>query len=115
MITAIFQAIGGIVHSVLGGLDGLANIFRPSPPIIPEYTRLKMVEYGISQSELIRAFRSGRTEPGYKPGSTCGVYFTREKAIGAVYIRDEKNPKKFVIIGCWSRRKSQFRNRRASA
>jgi len=62
-----------------------------------------MVEYGIGYQELMQAYYSKRTEPGRKPGSTCGVYFDKTLAVGANYTRDDQNPKNYVIIGCWAK------------
>jgi hypothetical protein len=111
MLTGFFDLLGDVVHTILGGLDAINQIFAPSPPEIPQYTKNKMIEYGIGYKELMQAYHSKRTEPGYKPGSVCGVYFNRNLAVGAIYIRDQKDPKKYVIIGCWSRPISDYYRR----
>lgn len=102
MITGLFEILGQVVHKMLGGLEALGEFLAPPPPEIPAYTRKKMIECGIGYKELMKAYHSPRTEPGRKPGSTCGVHFGKNLAVGAVYMRDEKNPKNYVIIGCWA-------------
>lgn len=108
MFSALFNSLAKLIHTMLCGLDEISKIFSPPPPTIPPYTRKKMIEYGIGYKELMQAYHSKRTEPGYKPGSTCGVYLGKNLAVGAVYIRDEKNPQNFIIIGCWSKKISDY-------
>ncbi len=91
----------GFINSFFNYLAGFIGANARYEPIMPPKVQNEMKRLGISYPELYGAFHSLTIRSGYAPNSTCGVANYYGKVVGAVYRRDTKDPRQWVIIGCW--------------
>lgn len=68
-------------------------------PIITNKAKEKMLQWQMTNEELMAAFNSSMTEStGH---STVGIYRMNGYEVCAMYVRDPKG--QWVIISCWKR------------